>query len=150
VPFDIKQAVAADVLPDGTRVNRGDRVVYVPYAMGRLAELWDDPAEFRPERFLDDGGAFKFPPAATFPVFQAGPRTCLGKDVAYLGASVVLDRLLDAFDVALAPSARAASLLFRPPSRAAPRRGQGEPVYDTGLTLWVVDGLRVVFSPRGD
>lgn len=131
VPLDIKQAVKADVLPDGTAVAAGDRVVYIPWAMGRMAELWDDPLAFRPERFLDGDGAFKFPPPTLLPVFQAGPRTCLGKDVAYLGAAMLLARILDAYDVALAP-------------------GQGEPVYDTGLTLWVDGPMSVVFAPRVD
>nr|AHF22085.1 CYP94A43 [Maesa lanceolata] len=92
VPIDSKEAMADDVLPDGTAVKRGMRVGYLPYAMGRLEKLWGaDWAEFRPERFLQRHpaeGPRKWSYVAkdpyTYTVFQAGPRICLGKEMAYL------------------------------------------------------------------
>ncbi len=49
--------------------------------MGRLSEYYDDPLEFRPERWLDaDGNELAVKPKAFAP-FHAGPRTCLGKDM---------------------------------------------------------------------
>jgi hypothetical protein len=40
VQFDSKFCTAADVLPDGTYVSGGARVMYHPYAMGRTPRLW--------------------------------------------------------------------------------------------------------------
>ncbi len=49
--------------------------------MGRLSEYYDNPLEFRPERWLDaDGNELAVKPKAFAP-FHAGPRTCLGKDM---------------------------------------------------------------------
>ena len=68
-----------DVLPDGTAIRAGERVMFVAYSMGRLPELWPEPERFDPSRHLEPGGAFRFPLPSKFPVFLAGPRTCLGK-----------------------------------------------------------------------
>ena len=105
VPLDFKTATRDGVLPDGTRIRKNERVMFVPYAMGRMSELWDRPHEFDPTRHLDaDSGAFRFPNAFRFPVFLAGPRMCLGKDMAYLGAGMMLTSLLERYDVSLAQS----------------------------------------------
>ncbi|KAI7991884.1 Cytochrome P450 94A1 [Camellia lanceoleosa] len=91
VPVDGKEAVDDDVLPDGTLIKKGTRVSYHPYAMGRSEKLWGSNwAEFHPERWFEmrDAAAGKWSFVArdpyTYPVFQAGPRICLGKDMAFL------------------------------------------------------------------
>ncbi|KAK3036853.1 hypothetical protein RJ639_031471 [Escallonia herrerae] len=93
VPNDSKEATSDDVLPDGTFVKKGTRVTYHPYAMGRVEGVWgSDWAEFRPERWLErdaaaaEDGRWSFlgRDAYTYPVFQAGPRICLGKEMAFL------------------------------------------------------------------
>ncbi|MCD9646714.1 hypothetical protein HAX54_036868 [Datura stramonium] len=54
VPEDIREATEDDILPDGTFVKKGTRVIYHPYAMGRVEKVWGkDWAEFRPERWLN-------------------------------------------------------------------------------------------------
>ena len=53
---DGKFAVADDVLPDGTKVRRGNIVAFYAYAMGRMEYLWGpDALEFNPDRWLRDG-----------------------------------------------------------------------------------------------
>ncbi|KAJ4839913.1 hypothetical protein Tsubulata_026606 [Turnera subulata] len=109
VPVDGKYATRDDVLPDGTRVRKGDRVSYHPYAMGRLEMLWgSDWADFKPERWLDgrspDGveekkWSFVGKDPYTYPVFQAGPRVCLGKDMAFLQMKRVVLGVLRRFRV---------------------------------------------------
>ncbi|XP_042517055.1 cytochrome P450 94A1-like [Macadamia integrifolia] len=94
VPNDTKFAAADNYLPDGTFVKKGAGVTYFPYAMGRMEKLWGkDCMEFRPERWLEkeeesspSAGKLKFvgKDPYTYPVFQAGPRICLGKDMAFL------------------------------------------------------------------
>lgn len=105
VPADSKEAVSDDVLPDGTVVRKGMRVTYHPYAMGRLEELWgSDWPEFRPERWLQrdpDTGKWSFVARDpyTYPVFQAGPRICLGKEMAFLQMKRVVAGVLRRFQV---------------------------------------------------
>jgi cytochrome P450 len=106
VALDTKEAVNDDVLPDGTVVKKGMRVAYIPYAMGRLETLWgSDWAEFKPERWLEKDEAenshwrFVGRDAYTYPVFQAGPRICLGKEMAFLQMKRVLAGVLRRFKV---------------------------------------------------
>ncbi|XP_062149599.1 cytochrome P450 94A2-like [Alnus glutinosa] len=106
VAADSKEAVNDDVLPDGTVVKKGMRVTYIPYAMGRLETLWgSDWAEFKPERWLEkdeaDNSHWRFVgrDAYTYPVFQAGPRICLGKEMAFLQMKRVLAGVLRRFKV---------------------------------------------------
>ncbi|CAI0414549.1 unnamed protein product [Linum tenue] len=86
VPEDSKHVVADDVLPTGVHVPAGSAVTYSIYSMGRMKFIWgDDCREFRPERWLSpDGTKFEGHDAYKFVAFNAGPRICLGKDLAYL------------------------------------------------------------------
>ncbi|KAG2405878.1 Cytochrome P450 [Vigna angularis] len=104
VPTDTKEAVEDDVLPDGTVVKKGSLVTYHVYAMGRLESIWgEDWAEFKPERWLEklESGKWKFVPkdSFTYPVFQAGPRICLGKDMAFMQMQSVVAGILRRFAV---------------------------------------------------
>ncbi|KAJ8522771.1 hypothetical protein ON010_g17655 [Phytophthora cinnamomi] len=101
LPFNVKNAVKDDYLPDGTFVPAGVDVVYSPWFMGRDGALWgDDPLEFRPERWLEMA---KRPSAYEFPAFQAGPRICLGMNMAVLEAKLFIATTLSRFHVAIAP-----------------------------------------------
>ncbi|XP_027095390.2 cytochrome P450 94A2-like [Coffea arabica] len=105
VPTDTKEATEDDVLPDGTVVRKGTRVTYHPYAMGRIEEVWgSDWAEFKPERWLEREGLsgkwnFVGKDSYTYPVFQAGPRICLGKEMAFLQMKRVVAGVLRRFKV---------------------------------------------------
>jgi len=104
VPTDSKEAVDDDVLPDGTVVKKGMLVTYHVYAMGRLESIWGENwAEFKPERWLqkDESGKLKFvgKDYFTYPVFQAGPRMCLGKDMAFMQMQSVVAGILRRFTV---------------------------------------------------
>ncbi|EEF41419.1 cytochrome P450 94A1 [Ricinus communis] len=105
VPTDSKLAIGDDVLPDGTVVTKGSRVTYHPYAMGRLEMLWGaDWADFKPERWLErdivnEKWNFVGRDAYTYPVFQAGPRICLGKEMAFLQMKRVVAGVLSKFKV---------------------------------------------------
>ncbi|KAI3969101.1 hypothetical protein MKW92_005264 [Papaver armeniacum] len=111
VPNDSKQAASDDVLPDGTIVKKGMRVIYSPYAMGRMDNLWgSDWSEFKPERWLEIDKAtgkshFVTKDSFTYPVFQAGPRICLGKEMAFLQMKMLVVEILRRFQVVPAESA---------------------------------------------
>jgi cytochrome P450 len=87
VPIDAKKAVNDDVLPDGTFVGKGWVVTYSPYVMARDTALWGPDADvWRPERWFEGSLAKSEPSPFVYPMFQAGPRICLGKDLALLEA----------------------------------------------------------------
>ncbi|XP_058781733.1 cytochrome P450 94B3-like [Vicia villosa] len=103
VVWDSKHAVTNDVLPDGTRVGKGDRVIYSPYGMGRMEALWGkDWNEFRPDRWFDEGdinGVLKHVSPYKFAVFQAGPRICLGKEMAFIQMEYAVASILNKFEI---------------------------------------------------
>ncbi|XP_019444465.1 PREDICTED: cytochrome P450 94A1-like [Lupinus angustifolius] len=107
VPMDGKEAMNNDVLPDGTIVKKGMSVTYHVYAMGRMESIWgSDWAQFRPERWLEsvvESGSRKWSfvgkDSFTYPVFQAGPRICLGKEMAFLQMKRVVASVLNHFRV---------------------------------------------------
>ena len=98
VPVDTKMAAVDSVLPGGFRVLKGTRVAYEPYVMGRDETVWGpDAARFRPERWA----ARALPSAYDFPVFQAGPRVCLGEAMAKYEAQLVIAAVVDRFEFRL-------------------------------------------------
>ena len=88
VPQELKEAAAGDVLPSGHEVRAGDKVLVWVYAMGRMEDVWGgDCREFRPERWAsaEEGrGGVRYVPSYRFMSFNSGPRTCLGKDMAFV------------------------------------------------------------------
>ncbi|KAJ8900495.1 hypothetical protein K2173_025272 [Erythroxylum novogranatense] len=96
VPEDSKHVVSDDVLPDGTFVPAGSSVTYSIYSTGRMKSTWgDDCMDYRPERWLSsDGKKFITHDSYKFVAFNAGPRICLGKDLAYLQMKSVAAALL--------------------------------------------------------
>ncbi|WOH03740.1 hypothetical protein DCAR_0623140 [Daucus carota subsp. sativus] len=105
VPVNSRTAVQDDVMPDGTRVKKGSRVSYHNYAMGRSEKLWgSDWAEFKPERFLkrdeSDGTMVVVRrDEFEFPEFHAGPRTCMGREMATWQMKRVVAAVLRRFKV---------------------------------------------------
>lgn len=103
IQFDSKFCVDDDILPDGSFLRRGTRVTYHPYAMGRIEEIWGpDCLEYKPERWLKDDGVFSPENPFKYPVFQAGFRVCLGKEIALLELKSVALSLLRRFQIQLA------------------------------------------------
>ncbi|XP_051147282.1 cytochrome P450 86A8-like [Andrographis paniculata] len=130
VPQDSKHVVADDVLPDGTFVPAGSSVTYSIYSAGRMKSAWgDDCHEFRPERWLSNGGdKFVMHDSYRFVAFNAGPRICLGKDLAYLQMKSI-----------------AAAVLLRHRLTVA----EGHKVEQKmSLTLFMKYGLKVNVRPR--
>lgn len=128
IQFDSKYAIEDDVLPDGTLVRKGSRVTYHPYAMGRMEKIWGpDCLEFKPERWLKDG---VFVPKCPFkyPVFQAGLRVCLGKELAIVEMKSVVAALVRRFDVRVVEPNR--DIRFAPGLTATFRGGLPIKVYE--------------------
>lgn len=84
-------AKEADVIC-GYNIPAKSNVLVSPYVMGRLESLWDNPEEFRPERFAPENSRNRHP--LTHSPFGMGPRICLGARMATLEAKMVLATLL--------------------------------------------------------
>jgi cytochrome P450 len=81
----------------------GDALVIIsPWLVHRHASVWTDPERFDPTRFLDDEGGRRRDVVAGpgYLPFGAGPRLCIGRDMALLEAVLVLAALAGTVDVA--------------------------------------------------
>jgi cytochrome P450 len=73
------------VIPEGFEINPSIRVVH------RRSDLYPQPGQFRPERFLGPGA----PDTYTWIPFGGGTRRCLGATFALLEMRTVLARVLE-------------------------------------------------------
>jgi cytochrome P450 len=96
--FD-RRALGPDDLA-GTKVAKGDLVIFCPYAIHRLPELWSDPEAFRPERF--EAGREEQKNKFAYLPFSAGPRTCIGNSFAMIESQIIMGTLLARFRARLA------------------------------------------------
>ncbi|KAK0511642.1 hypothetical protein JMJ35_006215 [Cladonia borealis] len=99
VPIEIKECTTATTFPDGTWLPKGAVVMWATWALGRSKKIWgDDADDFRPERWLvsgeGGGSALKSVSSYEYPVFNAGPRLCVGKKMAELLAVYVITNLV--------------------------------------------------------
>jgi cytochrome P450 len=99
--FD-RRALGPDDLA-GTKVAKGDLVIFCPYAIHRLPELWSDPEEFRPERF--EAGHEEQKNKFAYLPFSVGPRTCIGNSFAMIESQIIMGTLLSRFRARLADPA---------------------------------------------
>ncbi|KAF9906265.1 hypothetical protein EC991_000828 [Linnemannia zychae] len=102
VPINPRESVEEDVLPNGYYIPAGVAVAYCAYATHRLPELWgEDALEFDPDRWGPERVS-KIRPFMFVP-FHAGPRICLGQNLAYTTAQLALTRLLQRYDLKASP-----------------------------------------------
>ncbi|KAG9453928.1 hypothetical protein H6P81_006832 [Aristolochia fimbriata] len=132
VPEDSKYVVSDDVLPDGTVVPAGSSITYSIYSVGRMKAVWgEDCLEFRPERWLSQDGTrleMLQKDGYKFMAFNAGPRICLGKDLAYLQMKSVASSVLLRHRLELVHGHKVEQKM--------------------SLTLFMKNGLRVHVHPR--
>ncbi|KAL1545723.1 12-hydroxyjasmonoyl-L-amino acid 12-hydroxylase [Salvia divinorum] len=129
IQFDSKYCVEDDVLPDGSFVKGGTRVTFHPYAMGRMEEIWgSDCLEFKPQRWIRHG-VFVHENTFKCPIFQAGIRVCLGKELALMEIKTVAVSVLRRFRIELA-------------------QPDHPPRFSPGLTATFRDGLPARIRPR--
>lgn len=77
-------------LPEGTECG------VTSFAYHRSAQIWKDPDAFLPARFLGPGAAVA---KAQFLPFLAGPRSCTGREMAWMAMDLALANLLRRFRV---------------------------------------------------
>jgi cytochrome P450 len=99
--FD-RRALGPDDLA-GTKVAKGDLVIFCPYSVHRLPELWPDPEAFRPERF--EAGREEQKNKFAYLPFSVGPRTCIGNNLAMIESQLIMGTLLSRFRARLADPA---------------------------------------------
>jgi cytochrome P450 len=87
-----RSAIDSDVI-DGVSVPAGSLIIMSPWLLHRHPQLWEDPEDFRPERFLGEVERFAHIP------FGAGPRLCIGRDFSYVESVLIVAELARHFSV---------------------------------------------------
>ncbi|KAI3451070.1 hypothetical protein Pfo_007735 [Paulownia fortunei] len=109
VPFQHKEPMKRDILPSGHYVHPKMKVMFFLYAMGRMESIWGkDCLEFKPERWISDRDTIKHEPSYKFLAFNAGPRTCLGKEVAFTQMKSVAATIIHNYQVCVVEGHRVA------------------------------------------
>lgn len=80
----------------GERAQRpGDRVALFSYGVHHSPKYWEDPEEFRPERWLGDAAKKRKP--YTYIPFGGGKRSCIGGAMSQVENTLALSILLRRF-----------------------------------------------------
>ncbi|CAA0842142.1 cytochrome P450- family 96- subfamily A-polypeptide 10 [Striga hermonthica] len=102
VALEHKTPIRPDHLLSGLYLKRHTKVIISLYSVGRMEGVWGkDCLEFRPERWISAKGGIKHEPSYKFPAFNVGPRTCLGKEMAFAQMKMVAATILYRYKVRL-------------------------------------------------
>jgi fatty acid omega-hydroxylase len=110
VPIDTKTCVTDCVFPNNITIPAGTVCGYSPLLFGRMKSEWgDDAAVFRPERWIERATASGKPlqqcvSQYSYIHFNAGPRLCLGRGMAFLEAKTLLCMLLPRYRLTVVPN----------------------------------------------
>ncbi|XP_076766176.1 cytochrome P450 enzyme phantom [Xylocopa sonorina] len=126
-PLGIPHGTLEDTKIGDYDVPRGTMIVPVQWAVHTDPLHWEDPLEFRPDRFLAEDGSF-FKPESFLP-FLTGKRVCVGEELARMILFLFAGNILRAFVVSV------------PPDEVVDLEGE------CGITL-VPKPHRLAFTPR--
>lgn len=88
----IVRSVSDDLKMGDYTLPKGCSVVLAIIKLHRRADIWKNPLEFNPDRFLPEEIAKRHPYA--FIPFSAGPRNCIGLTYAMMGMKVLIATIL--------------------------------------------------------
>ncbi|KAI9987961.1 hypothetical protein PInf_024221 [Phytophthora infestans] len=105
IPSNIREALEDVILCDGTVVKAGEAVSWSAYSMGRMPQVWGpDAKEFKPERWIDAStGKLVGVPSFKYPLFNAGPRTCLGTKLVMMELKITAASVLSKYHLTVGP-----------------------------------------------
>jgi cytochrome P450 len=119
-----RRSMAPDVL-GGVDVPADALIIMSPWLVHRDATAWPDPERFDPSRFLGEDGLRRRDVVASsaYLPFGAGPRLCVGRDMALLEGALVLASLVARVDLdPVGPPPRAVPLVTIRPAAGLPMR----------------------------
>lgn len=77
------------------RVSRGAMLLISPWVLHRHPHYWDQPEEFRPERFFKD---VPRPTQGSYLPFGLGARACIGGAFSFTEADIILSAFAEQFE----------------------------------------------------
>ena len=89
-----------DVIINGYSIPKGTNIWIAVYGIHHSSKIYENPEEFKPERWLDESKEKKIPINAWLP-FGSGPRQCLGNTFTLTEQCVFFTELLMNFKISL-------------------------------------------------
>jgi len=83
----------------GHNIQKDTVVLINCYALHHDGNTWNEPEEFKPERWVDKNGNFKRINSESFIPFGGGQRRCIGEQMAHKELITVLTKLCKSFKV---------------------------------------------------
>ncbi|KAL0353405.1 UNVERIFIED_CONTAM: Alkane hydroxylase MAH1 [Sesamum angustifolium] len=98
-----KAPVQHDILPTGHRIKPNTITLLFFYSMGRMKSIWgEDCLQFKPGRWISKTGLIRIEPSYKFTAFNAGPRSCLGKEMSFTQMKIVAAAIISRFKIEVA------------------------------------------------
>uniref|UniRef100_A0A1I8I239 Cytochrome n=2 Tax=Macrostomum lignano TaxID=282301 RepID=A0A1I8I239_9PLAT len=98
-PFSVGHRCTRDIRFKGYDISSNDLIMVNLYGVHHDPELWDQPEQFRPERFINSSGEYE---TSEFLVpFSIGKRACLGESLARQELFLFLSGIFQAYRVEL-------------------------------------------------
>ncbi|KAM0364081.1 hypothetical protein ACHAO7_010071 [Fusarium culmorum] len=94
-PFGLQRVCPPGAVIDGYAIAAGTIVSVDAFVMSHDALFFHNPNEFRPERWIGKGTGDLLDASRPF---STGPRSCLGVQLAYMEARIILSRMVYAYE----------------------------------------------------
>ncbi|KAK8766915.1 hypothetical protein V5799_006309 [Amblyomma americanum] len=94
VPLGLPHNTSVDTKIGNLLIPKDTGIFYNLYCVNHDPKIWDDPEEFRPERFLDLATGELRQDLGPLLTFGMGPRTCPGEKLAHMDMFYILVRLM--------------------------------------------------------
>lgn len=103
LPLLVPRKTTVDTNLQGYFIPKDTFVFPNAWSLHHNPDIWEDPEDFKPERFLDKDGAFVPPDEDHFAPFGLGTRHCTGASMSKMMLNFMLSRLLHSFKVEKPP-----------------------------------------------
>ncbi|KAJ3707964.1 hypothetical protein LUZ61_011669 [Rhynchospora tenuis] len=99
-PLNLPLICTEDCEAEGYYIPKGTRLMVNIWAIGRDPDVWENPTEFNPDRFMTEKGLKIQPNGTHFELipFGAGRRICAGARMGQVLVEYILGTLIHAFD----------------------------------------------------
>lgn len=95
--FGGRRMVNKELVINGERFPKGHAIVFSTYATHRDPEIFEDPHEFQPQRWIEKNANDK----DRLFCFGAGPRCCIGQRLVWCIINTIIDEVLTKYKVTL-------------------------------------------------
>ncbi|EDO39192.1 predicted protein [Nematostella vectensis] len=110
LPLGVPHKTLCETILRGYTIPKGTTVLANLWSLHHNVSLWENPEDFNPERFLDKEGNFSHSMTDNLLPFGAGPRICMGENLARTELFLILALLLKQFRFECPPGQQMAPL----------------------------------------